>query len=157
MSAFLNRGYSKPLNVVLQDYSQDTLDSVTRPHVNSKLGISPDDSKCNVRLHFVASPWESFSLDHLELADIQVVLSSECIYREDLFESFAAVLDKALGSANSVCYIAAKRYYFGCGGGTIAFSEYLSQHPVYSQWKVNVVHIEENGISNTREILEIQK
>ena len=157
VSSVLDNGFSRTINVVFQDYSQETIDSVTRPNVESKLGKLPDELKSLIKLHYVSSPWDSFSLEPLELANVQVILSSECVYREDLFDSFSAVLDKALAPSNSVCYIAAKRYYFGCGGGTIAFSEYLSSHPVYCHWRVNVVHVEENGFSNTREILEIHK
>ena len=152
VSSVVRSGYAGKVVVVLQDYNQETIDSVTIPNVKSRLAALLPEERERIRVLFQACPW-----DQCELSQFHVILSSECIYREDLFESFSGVLDKTLASCNSVCYIAAKRYYFGCGGGTIEFSEFLSRTPAYSNWHVNVVHVEENGLSNTREILEIHR
>ena len=152
LTCLTDSGYSGKIAVLFQDYNQETIDSVTRPNVESKLSHFPPNVKERIQINFMACPW-----DKCDVSTFHIILSSECIYREDLFESFADVLDKTLSVSNSVCYVAAKRYYFGCGGGTIEFSEFLSNSPTYSDLHVNVVHVEENGFSNTREILEIHR
>ncbi len=81
-----------------------------------------------------------------------IILSSECIYRSDLFESHAKVIQRCLNE-DGLCLIAAKRYYFGCGGGTIDFTDYLEHSDC--QLKLELALVLENGKSNTREILEI--
>ena len=147
-----DRGYSGTTNIVFQDYNTETIESVTKPNVEARFAELSLEARNRIRFSWLAGPWETLSLD--EFPKFDLILSSECIYREDLFESFSSVVDNAL-SPNGVCYVAAKRYYFGCGGGTIEYSDYLSHTPLYSSWHVEVAHIEENGASNTREILEI--
>ncbi len=147
-----DRGYSGTTNIVFQDYNTETIESVTKPNVEARFAELSLEARNRIRISWLAGSWETLSLD--EFPKFDLILSSECVYREDLFESFSSVVDNAL-SPNGVCYVAAKRYYFGCGGGTIEYSDYLSHTPLYSSWHVEVAHIEENGASNTREILEI--
>ena len=151
-SSVVTSGYSGRVSIMFQDYNQETIDSVTKPNVELNLANLRPDKRERISVDFCACSW-----DECDLSEYHIILSSECIYREDLFESFSRVLDKTLYFPNSVCYIAAKRYYFGCGGGTIEFSEFLARTPVCTSWTVNVVHVEENGFSNTREILEIHR
>jgi hypothetical protein len=101
---------------------------------------------------YLAGSWDNLS-GSLSPNTFDIILSSECIYREDLFESFTRMILNSI-SSGSVSLVAAKRYYFGCGGGTIGYCEYLSQN--YPELQVELVHVVEDGMSNTREILSIR-
>jgi len=144
-------GYSGSVYVLFQDKDASTIESVTKPHIESVLKGLSTSFRDRVRVTYVACTWESLDI---ESESQDVVLSSECIYRSDLFLSHASVLSRAM-APDGVALIAGKRYYFGCGGGTIEFSDFLSRsHP---EWKVDLVETFEDGLSNTREILSVSK
>ena len=134
------------ISVCFQDYDQATIDSVTRPAVEGHLATLSREFRSQVTVSFVVCDW--MSLDYPP-SSANIILSSECVYRSDLFESHAGAIERSMRS-DGVALIAAKRYYFGCGGGTIDFSEYLSGS---SSLHAELAEVFENGFSNTREIL----
>ena len=141
--------YRGSVSICFQDLDAGTLESVTRPYTTGDIqGFSPDFSN-RVSSQYLASSWEDMSIPS---GSVDVILSSECIYREDLFASHAQAIDSSL-SPIGIALVAGKRYYFGCGGGTIAFSDFLATH--YPRLNVELVATFENGMSNTREILAI--
>lgn len=135
--------YSGNISATLQDLDTRTIENVTKPAMR-------DSSYRNERVHceYVVRSWDKLIFS----SSFQVILSSECVYREDLFESHANVIEQSL-SKDGVCIVAGKRYYFGCGGGTMAFADYIGNH--FPQFKVSLEETFENGMSNTREIISI--
>lgn len=144
-------GFTGSVNITLQDMDASTIESVTKPYVESVMNKLSAQFLGRVRVEFVVSRWDSLEISRNSQ---DVILSSECIYRDDLFPSHAEVIAKSL-SPDGVALVAGKRYYFGCGGGTIDFSCYLNEH--YPEFKVGSVSVFENGMSNTREILSVFK
>ena len=137
------------VEIVFQDYDQMTIDTVTKPFVGTRLSKLSPSFHSQLTITYIASSWEELKT----ATSFDIILSSECIYREDLFPSFSHILVSSLASPAGRALVAGKRYYFGCGGGTIEFCEYLTCH--YSQLETDLVHTIENGMSNTREILDI--
>ncbi len=142
-------GYGGKITVTLQDYEQRTIDEVSKPSIARFMAALPDEFISRVNILFLASPWESLDIDENAY---HLILSSECIYREDLFAALSRVLVSSL-HADGLCLVSGKRYYFGCGGGSLEFSLFMeSRFPWLS---VDLVHTVEDGSSNTREILAI--
>ncbi|CAE8633244.1 unnamed protein product, partial [Polarella glacialis] len=98
---------------------------------------------------FLAGDWQELLSTLQEKYDI--VLAAEAIYKADAYEDLAALLGKCLAAPGGIALFAGKRFYFGCGGGTASFSEFLRQR----NFEVEVAHVIEDGRSNTREILRI--
>lgn len=54
---------------------------------------------------------------------------------------------------NSKCFVAAKSYYFGVGGGTLSFQDIIQEEKKLLSKEVLKIS---NGFSNVREILELK-
>mmetsp|Transcript_23887 Transcript_23887/g.81696 ORF Transcript_23887/g.81696 Transcript_23887/m.81696 type:complete len:147 (-) Transcript_23887:24-464(-) len=78
------------------------------------------------------------------------VVSAETVYRTDLAASLGRMLEAHLSRPKGVGFIATKRYYFGCGGGTLAFTQALP-----AALCAECVHSVEDGRSNVRDILRV--
>ena len=149
LSDLIASGYQGSVRVILQDMDAVTIESVTRTSAADSMRLLPSDAQSRVSFELVTSPWDEFQLS---AGKADVILSSECIYREDLFASHAGVIARCL-SQDGIAIVAAKRYYFGCGGGTIDFASFLENSSL--GLKSELVQVFENGMSNTREILEV--
>lgn len=152
LHSVVQTGYAGKINVVLQDYDQATIENVTKPSIETFLSNLTPGQRDQINVQFIHSSWEDFETS----IQFHAVLSSECIYREDLFPSFSKVMMGNLSNQPALSLVAAKRYYFGCGGGTIGFSDFLAQN-YDSLVTADLVHVVENGMSNTREIIAIKK
>lgn len=146
-------GFPGAVSATFQDMDESTIESVTKPFVESELVKLSIAFRSRLTIKFKFSTWDALDIPR-ESQDI--ILSSECIYRGDLFASHAGVLTRAL-SPNGIAVIAGKRYYFGCGGGTIEFSEYLLSQSAERGWKIDLVSVFEDGMSNTREIISVSR
>ncbi|CAJ1334309.1 unnamed protein product [Effrenium voratum] len=64
--------------------------------------------------HFLAGDWKTL-LRQVQEASLcyDVMLASEAIYKEDSYDDLLAIFSLA-----QCAYVAGKRFYFGCGGGT---------------------------------------
>lgn len=60
---------------------------------------------------------------------------------------------QCLSKSNGVCYVAAKSFYFGVGGGIAAFVEMVAKD---GEMKCEVVSTIEDGLSTKREILALR-
>ena len=88
-----------------------------------------------------------------------LVLAAETTYTAETSQETAILLAKhiAIGGA---AIVATKRYYFGCGGGSDSFRDALSSQQVQIEGKLyrlcaTVVHIEDGGFGNIRELLKV--
>jgi hypothetical protein len=115
----------------------------------SFLGSLPEGFRSRIEVSYIAASWEELQVVS---QTVDIILSSECIYREDLFTSHSDVIYSCL-SREGVAIVAGKRYYFGCGGGTIAFSDFITTR--FPQMQASLEETFENGMSNTREIIAV--
>jgi hypothetical protein len=60
---------------------------------------------------------------------------------------------QCLSKPNGVCYVGAKSFYFGVGGGVAAFVDMIEKD---GEMKSEVVSTIEDGLSNKREILALR-
>ena len=134
----LSKGYP----VHFQDYSSDTIDRICRQSV--VLNFPNMIDLCT----FSSGSWTDFT----DTAQYDIILCSEGIYSTEHFYALSDIIRKNLNPNGGIAYFAGKKYYFGCGGGTSAFSHHLG-----SEFTCTVVKKFEDGKSNIREILEIRR
>ena len=88
------------------------------------------------------------------LRDADVTLCAETIYDARSYPAHVAMLERCVRAPDGVALIAAKRYYFGVGGGTRAFAEALAESGAF---ECDVAATYADGASNVREILRVRR
>lgn len=144
---------SLPCKFVFSDYNFAVLQLLTMPNAvlawlaatkhssmdveNSEVVISvdlinemlEDLATRNIEIEFVGGAWgERFT--QLTQCDYDLVLASETIYSLDTIGDFTNVLCRALKAGSGKALVAAKRVYFGVGGGIVEFERLLSNRSV---------------------------
>lgn len=141
-----------------QDLNASVLESITAPTV--AINVPAHDSGC---VHFVAGGWRSLAA---ELAaapaafpavmnhGCDVVLASEVLYNVDYYRDLCAVLEAVL-APGGVALIATKRFYYGVGGGVVAFQAFAAQP--HWRFAVCILATIEDGHSMIRDILQLKR
>jgi hypothetical protein len=86
------------------------------------------------------------------LSSADVVLSSETLYSPEALPSFLAILNHTLSDTGRA-WIAAKRFYFGTGGSTHAFTVAAKACGL----QVVTERVFEDGVSNIRDVLRVER
>jgi len=141
-------------SVTFQDYNFDVLLFFTLPNIllNLRSKHSSDDEieqVCHQRVNFLYGPWSSFQPEIPMSFD--TILSSETIYSESSYPSLSGVIEKGL-RCDGQALIASKTYYFGVGGGTRSFEEYIEQN---TDFESNVERIIDACVQ--REIIKVKR
>lgn len=138
-----SRGAKK---IVCQDYNQSVLADTTA--INIQANTCGDSA-------MVYGDWADLRLRNMLLqacgGKADIVLSSETIYSESnllhLYETIEAV-------AGSHVIIAAKRFYFGVGGGTEAFVKIVKSRGTFG---ITDRFVFQDGSSNMRELVVLDR
>mmetsp|Transcript_6546 Transcript_6546/g.11529 ORF Transcript_6546/g.11529 Transcript_6546/m.11529 type:complete len:275 (-) Transcript_6546:5825-6649(-) len=135
----------KGCTVWFQDLNEEVLKRQTMKNVAQ--------NGCTVSEHcFVSGDWSSF-LDVVDDKRFDLIITAETIYSVDTFATLHDIFSGCL-SSHGVILVAAKRYYFGVGGGTTAFSEYVNSRGAFS---AETVSSYEDGSSNVRDIVLLKR
>jgi len=137
--------------VTFQDYNEEVLRNLTIFNVN--LNCQAND--CFKRAEFVSGDWALLK-DQLKANSFDLILSADTIYHTRSYGSLLSLIDWCLKSGGEAL-IAAKSYYFSCGGGTRQLREALEQSLYASSLKFSVIKRYEDGVSNIRELLTLKK
>ncbi|KAI8504863.1 Histidine protein methyltransferase 1 [Branchiostoma belcheri] len=134
------------------DYNEEVLRNVTIPNVVLNAGTDLDASKCQ----FFAGDWSSVQKLLTEESEstndkYDVILTSETIYNTDSYQKLHDLMKSTLAPRGTI-YLAAKTHYFGVGGGTRLFEEFVRKEDVFRS-EVSKVYSE--GVN--REILKIER
>jgi hypothetical protein len=81
-----------------------------------------------------------------------IIVSTDTIYNPENYERFYNILEKYLNNPG-VCFICCKKFYFGVGGGSAQFIEYVNSRDYFT---VEIKKEIDNSMSNIRHILEIR-
>ena len=158
---FLLRG----AKVLFQDFNSEILDVITKSYIsqvqsNYNIDISSNSS-------FISGDWNDFiskletgNLDsisettkkQLSESHFDIIISSDTIYNVSNYESFYSILKNKLRKPG-ICFICSKKFYFGVGGGSSQFIDFVKSKGDFS---VSVVKEYNDGISNIRQIIEIK-
>ncbi|XP_042857691.1 histidine protein methyltransferase 1 homolog isoform X2 [Penaeus japonicus] len=159
-------------HVSLQDYNEEVIRYVTIPNAvlnladSSSLVIDKEGtidckfSDASVkqvaeRVSFFSGDWSDLERKltpniHENSHKFDVILTSETIYNTDCYEKLLHVMTSCLKS-NGIIILAAKSHYFGVGGGTQQFIDFVKKH---DQLEVKLFVSNSQGLK--REILEMR-
>lgn len=140
--------------VCFQDYNSEVIENFTLPSVEKTLVQNGKENLSdNNNFEFISGDWSNvnnyFINNNNEKFD--VILSSETIYNTNYYRKIKEVLQNLL-SDSGVALFAAKKHYFGVGGGIFDFIEYL--HSV-GLFETNIVKTIDDSLP--REILQVKK
>ncbi|RZF37554.1 hypothetical protein LSTR_LSTR008592 [Laodelphax striatellus] len=131
--------------VHFQDYNDIVIRNITIPNVLKNL------QKCSLppeKCKFYAGDWKSFS--ELNSFKYDVILTAATIYNSKCYGKLLSVFEENLESSGSVI-LAAKSHYFGWGGGTRKFEDYLQQN---SKFETSTLWTCSEGVQ--QDIIEIK-
>ncbi|KAG6726077.1 hypothetical protein I3842_02G063000 [Carya illinoinensis] len=134
--------YQGAAAVHFQDFNAEVIRFLTIPNVNANLLEKNQPSVANVsnsggELRFFAGDWSEIhkllphvqdnekelnhSSGHGQIAGYDIILIAETVYSNSTLQSLYELIKKCTSCLHGVVYMAAKKYYFGVGGGTRRF------------------------------------
>ncbi|PON55672.1 S-adenosyl-L-methionine-dependent methyltransferase [Parasponia andersonii] len=158
-----------------QDFNAEVLKYLTIPNVNANLQkklqrskIDETDSETLARVRFFAGDWSEIDklLPHVrdskEKSDpssgdfsvhgYDIILMAETVYSVTVFQRLYELLKKCLSYPHGLVYMAAKKHYFGVGGGT---RQFLSMVEKDGLMDFSMVAEVADGSSNVREVWKL--
>ncbi|RXI00570.1 hypothetical protein DVH24_000804 [Malus domestica] len=155
-----------------QDFNAEVLRCLTIPNVNSNIpnfqppSVQVTKSNAGAEIGFFAGDWREMhkllpyaqnderdanvsseqSLD----AQYDIILMAETVYSISTLPHLYELIKKCLTPSHGVVYMAAKKHYFGVGGGTRRFLSVVEKDGVLASSMVAEVA---DGSSNVREII----
>ena len=140
--------------VTLTDYNRDVVEEVTVPNAQATMALMESEGE-NVpsKVRFLCGGWSGYDA-FVEKGSVDVLLTSESIYDVGQYDDLCRFIAHALREKTGVCYVAAKSYYFGVGGGTNAFTTYCRK---YFDLEVESLKTFSDGGSNVRELLLVTR
>jgi len=135
-------------NVVFQDFNSEVLLRQTMHNV--KLNVKLNDN--NRQVFYMAGDWNS-CVESLGTYKFDFILASETIYSTDTFAVHAEIFNQCL-SPTGIALVAAKRFYFGVGGGSTEFMEYIQGQTSLKCRKLSSFN---DGSSNVRDLVLVER
>ncbi|KAG6664038.1 hypothetical protein CIPAW_02G064200 [Carya illinoinensis] len=138
--------------VHFQDFNAEVIRFLTIPNVNANLLEKNQPSVANVsnsggELRFFAGDWSEIhkllphvqdnekelnhSSGHGQIAGYDIILMAETVYSNSTLQSLYELIKKCTSCLHGVVYMAAKKYYFGVGGGTRRFLSLVGKDGSY--------------------------
>ncbi|KZV21868.1 histidine protein methyltransferase 1 [Dorcoceras hygrometricum] len=161
-------------SVHFQDFNAEVLQSLTIPNVNANVQKMPEhlatdtNKNNNLETRFFAGDWgEVHSIlpyackDETEASEMaqlnrgssyDVILMAETVYSISALPNLCRLIKKCLCTPQGVVYMAAKKYYFGVGGGSRRFLSLVENDGTFSASLVSEVA---DGSSNVREVWKL--
>ena len=137
--------------VTLCDYNPEVIRALAIPNVRAN--FIDDEKEVRDRFAYVGGDWGDLDA-FVPAQSADVVLAAETIYSTASYVRHVRLLRRAMRKPDGVAFVAAKRYYFGVGGGTDAFGAAITNaHP---DMEVETVETFSDGASNVREILRVR-
>jgi len=144
------RGRARALTT--SDYNEDVAREVTIPNALGTMDLMREEGDEPPReFRCLCGDWGGYHA-FVSAGSVDVALSSDSVYDVDAYDGLCGFLAHAL-SEDGVCFLAAKSYYFGVGGGTHAFSKHCERFGLRAENAETL----SDGKSNVREILIIRK
>ncbi|KAJ4980587.1 hypothetical protein NE237_031424 [Protea cynaroides] len=161
-----------------QDFNAEVLQCLTIPNVNANLrkepvqfataSVTERNTKADVRFfagdwsevhQYLLHPCENEDENSLDLkleqdstAGYDLILMAETVYSIVSLQNLYALIKKCLNRPHGVVYMAAKKHYFGVGGGTRQFLSVVGKDGVMVS---NLIAEIADGSSNVREVWKL--
>ncbi|XP_023756585.1 uncharacterized protein LOC111905145 [Lactuca sativa] len=153
--------------VHFQDFNSEVLQCLTIPNVVANLPVKSESLSSEVR--FFAGDWSEVHqiLPNLQTDDLDsncssganssfgydVILMAETVYSISTLPALYQLIKKCISHPHGVVYMAAKKYYFGVGGGSRRFISLVEKDDVMVASLIAEVG---GGSSNVREVWKLQ-
>ncbi|CAH9080691.1 unnamed protein product [Cuscuta europaea] len=157
--------------VHFQDFNAEVLRCLTIPNVNAntqQMAISSVKWSSEAELRYFAGDWGDIHCI-LPLTDdndndisegqtvngtacYDIILMAETVYSMSALPSLYKLIEKCTSSPHGVVYVAAKKHYFGVGGGSRRFVSMVEKHGVFKAVLVGEIA---DGSSNVREVWKL--
>lgn len=144
----------KGASVVFQDFNPEVLSKVTRDYIQQL------DKEYNLKLEnkaeFIDGDWSQFSskLSNTKYKDTKfdLIISAETLYNINNYDKIYTIIKENMNSSTGKCYFATKKFYFGVGGSSRDFIDYIESK---KEFCIKRIKEYDDGFSNIRHILEI--
>ncbi|XP_047176813.1 histidine protein methyltransferase 1 homolog [Vigna umbellata] len=148
--------------VHFQDFNAEVLRCLTIPNLNANISGESQPSPSNPTIcdnRFFAGDWSGIDklLPHVSTDDnygggYDFILMAETVYSVSSLQTLYNLIKKCLQHPDGVVYMAAKKYYFGVGGGSRRFLSLVEKDGVLSSSLVAEIT---DGSSNVREVWKL--
>ncbi|KAL6554255.1 hypothetical protein OROMI_019928 [Orobanche minor] len=151
-----------PTAVHFQDFNAEVLQCLTIPNVNANL---EKNSQCfdntSIETRFFSGDWGevhrvlscvAMSECEVRTGGYDVILMAETVYSISALPNLYKLIKKCLRYPGGVVYIAAKKYYFGVGGGSRRFLSIAEKDGAFA---CSLVAEVADGSSNVREVWKL--
>ncbi|KAK4585623.1 hypothetical protein RGQ29_023042 [Quercus rubra] len=159
--------------VHFQDFNAEVLRCLTIPNVNANLSeniqpLETNEMNAGGEVRFFAGDWSEIhkllprvqsneknlncSSGHSQVASYDIILMAETVYSISTLQSLYELIKMCTSSPHGVVYMAAKKHYFGVGGGTRRFLSLVEKDGVMAS---NLVAEVADGSSNVREVWKL--
>ncbi|XP_071736370.1 uncharacterized protein [Rutidosis leptorrhynchoides] len=151
--------------VHFQDFNSEVLQCLTIPNVVANLPQKDQSPNNYSKVRFFAGDWSEV---HQILPNVQtddkesdssasvgydIILMAETVYSISTLPALYELIKKVMSHPNGVVYMAAKKYYFGVGGGSRRFISLVEKEGVMVASLIAEVG---GGSSNVREVWKLQ-
>ena len=131
--------------ICFQDFNKEVLDNITKNYINQLKNNFGLDFEKNV--NYVEGDWGAFQYNK----KFDIIISGDTLYNNANYEKIYNLIKNNLNK-DGEAYFASKRFYFGVGGGSSEFRQYITDR---NDFKIEQVKTIKDGINNIRVILKI--
>ena len=131
--------------ICFQDFNKEVLDNITKNYINqlkNNFGLNFEK-----KVNYVDGDWGEFQYNK----KFDVIISGDTLYNNSNYEKIYNLIKNNLNK-DGEAYFASKRFYFGVGGGSSEFRQYISDR---NEFQIEQVKTIKDGINNIRVILKI--
>lgn len=140
--------------VHFQDYNAEVLELLTIPTVHANWKVKMEKKNILPPVRYFSGDWIGLSqfLDNIDElgAGYDVILTTETIYTIEGMHSLYKCIKDTMKRPGGKCYVGAKSFYFGVGGGVGAFLDLIEKDGCMD---ARIVEVFDDGKSNRREIV----
>ena len=131
--------------ICFQDFNKEVLDNITKNYINqlkNNFGLNFEK-----KVNYVDGDWGEFQYNK----KFDVIISGDTLYNNSNYEKIYNLMKNNLNK-DGEAFFASKRFYFGVGGGSSEFRQYISDR---NEFQIEQVKTIKDGINNIRVILKI--
>ena len=131
--------------ICFQDFNKEVLENITKNYINQlkdNFGLNFQN-----KIKFIEGDWGLFKYDK----KFDIIISGDTLYNNQNYEKIYNLIKNYLNKGGEA-YFASKRFYFGVGGGSSEFRQFINDR---NEFEITQVKQIKDGINNIRVILKI--
>ena len=131
--------------ICFQDFNQEVLENITKNYINQlrdNFGLNFEN-----KIKYIYGDWGTFKNDK----KFDIIISGDTLYNNQNYEKIYNLIKNNLNK-DGEAYFASKRFYFGVGGGSSEFRQFILDR---NEFEISQVKQIKDGINNIRVILKI--